>query len=99
MTTVPDADVGQIISETIIEERLAACVTVQAACQSLYWWKGKITQEQEHTLFIKTKKDLYPQLEKRMKEIHPYDVPEIIALPILLGSDDYLGWIDRETRA
>jgi periplasmic divalent cation tolerance protein len=98
LTTVPDADVGQAISETIIEERLAACVTIQATCQSLYWWKGKISKEKENTLFIKTKTDLFPPLEKRLKEIHPYDVPEIIALPVLMGSADYLGWIDSEIR-
>jgi periplasmic divalent cation tolerance protein len=99
MTTVPDADVGQIIAEKIIEERLAACVTLPAASQSLYWWKGKITQNQEHTLFIKTKKEAYSKLEEKIQGIHPYDIPEIIALPILTGSKDYLGWIDRETQA
>jgi periplasmic divalent cation tolerance protein len=98
MTTVPDADIGEIIAEKIIEERLAACVTLQAGCQSLYWWKGKIKQEQEHTLLIKTTKKAYPKLEEKIKEIHPYEVPEIIALPILIGSEDYLGWIDRETQ-
>ena len=99
MTTVPDTDVGQIIAEKILEERLAACVTLQAACQSLCWWKGNITQNQEHTLFIKTKKEAYPKLEEKIQKIHPYDIPEIIALPILTGSEDYLGWIDSETEA
>lgn len=98
MTTVPNAEVGQIIAENIVEERLAACVTQQAACQSLYWWKGKITQDQEYTLFIKTTSQAYPRLEKRIQEIHPYDIPEIIALPIVAGSEDYLSWIDSETR-
>ena len=99
MTTVPDTDVGKIIAEKIIEERLAACVTLQAASQSLYRWKGKITQDQEHTLYIKTKKEAYPKLEEKIRGIHPYDVPEIIALPILTGNKDYLGWIDSETQA
>lgn len=98
MTTVPDAEVGQIIAEKIIEERLAACVTLQAAGQSLYWWQGKITQDQEHTLFIKTKKESYPDLEEKIHQIHPYDIPEIIALPIFAGSKDYLDWIDNETQ-
>jgi len=98
MTTVPDADIGQIIAEKIIEERLAACITLQAGSQSLYWWKGKITQEQEHTLLIKTTKEAYSKLEEKIKEIHPYKIPEIIALPILKGSEEYLGWIDRETQ-
>ena len=96
MTTVPDADIGQIIAEKIIEERLAACVNLQTAGRSLYWWKGKIMQEQEHTLLIKTNMEAYPKLEKKIAEIHPYDVPEIIALPIHSGSKDYLGWMDTE---
>jgi periplasmic divalent cation tolerance protein len=99
MTTVPTSDIGQIIAEKILRERLAACVTLQATSQSLYWWKGKITQENEHTLLIKTKKEAYPKLEEMIREIHPFDVPEIIALPILIGSEDYLGWIDSETQA
>jgi uncharacterized protein involved in tolerance to divalent cations len=98
MTTVPDTDIGQIIAGKILEERLAACVTIQAASQSLYWWKGKITEDQEHTLFIKTKKDAYTKLEEKIQELHPYDIPEIIALPILTGNKDYLGWIDSEVR-
>ena len=96
ITTVPDADVGQIVAEKIIEERLAACVHLQAAGQSLYWWEGKIMQDQEHTLLIKTKDAAYSRLEKKIKEIHPYDVPEIIAIPIQKGSKEYLGWIDSE---
>lgn len=98
-TTVPDAEVGQIIAEKIIEDRLAACVTLSAPGQSLYWWQGKISQDQEHTLFIKTKKDAYPRLEEKIHQLHPYDVPEIIALPVFTGSGDYLDWIDNETRA
>lgn len=98
MTTVPDPETGQIIAEKIIEERLAACVTLQAAGQSLYWWQGKITQNQEYTLFIKTKKEVYTPLEEKIRQIHPYDVPEIIALPIFSGNADYLDWIGSETR-
>ena len=98
MTTVPDIEVGQIIAEKIIEERLAACVTLQATGQSLYWWQGKITQDQELTLFIKTKKESYPVLEEKIRQIHPYDTPEVIALPVFAGSKDYLRWIDNETR-
>ena len=95
----PRMSIGQIIAEKILEERLAACVNLQATSQSLYWWKGKITQDQEHTLLIKTKKEAYPKLEGKIQEIHPFDVPEIIALPILIGSEDYLDWIENETRA
>jgi periplasmic divalent cation tolerance protein len=98
ITTVPDADVGQIVAEKIIEERLAACVHLQSAGQSIYWWEGKVMQDQEHTLLIKTKNAAYSRLEEKIREIHPYDVPEIIAIPIQKGSEEYLGWIDSETQ-
>lgn len=98
ITTVPDSEVGQIIAEKIIEERLAACVTISAPGQSLYWWQGKITQDQEHTLFVKTKKEAYRKLEEKIRQLHPYDVPEIIALQVFAGSKDYLNWIDSETQ-
>ncbi len=92
-------EVGQIIAEKVIEDRMAACVTLSAATQSVYWWQGKISQEPEHILFIKTKKNHFAQLAEKIKQIHPYDVPEIIALPILTGSKEYLEWIDREIRS
>lgn len=99
LTTVPDLEVGNIIAENIIQERLAACVTMSAPGQSIYWWKGKITQDQEPTLFIKTKKEAYSKLEEKIRQLHPYDVPEIIALPVFAGSKDYLDWIDAETQS
>ena len=99
ITTVPDSEVGKIIAEKILEERLAACVTISAPCQSLYWWQEKIAQDQEHTLFIKTKKEAFPKLEEKVRQLHPYDVPEIIAVPISGGNEDYLNWIDDETRS
>lgn len=99
ITTVPDAEVGQIIAEKIIEERLAACVNLSAATQSLYWWKEKITQDQEYVLSIKTTNDAYARLEEKILQIHPYEVPEIIALPISGGNKAYLDWVERETQA
>lgn len=98
MTTVPSLESGQIIAEEVVAERLAACVTLSAASQSLYWWQGKITQNQEHTLLIKTKKTVYPKLEEKIRQVHPYELPEIIALPIFAGSKDYLNWIGEETQ-
>ncbi len=98
ITTVPDAEAGQIIAEKIIEERLAACVNLSAAIQSLYWWKEKITQDQEYVLSIKTTNDAYARLEEKILQIHPYEVPEIIALPISGGNKAYLDWVERETQ-
>jgi periplasmic divalent cation tolerance protein len=72
-------------------------VTVGRAAQSFYWWEGNICSEKECLLLIKTKASLYSRLEKRIKKIHPYQVPEIIALPIEKGSPEYLDWLDKET--
>lgn len=98
LSTVPDEKSGQKIARQLVKERLAACVTVSVAARSFYWWQGKISDEKEHILFIKTKTSLFADLEKRIKEIHPYDVPEIVALPFQKGSAEYLEWIEKETK-
>jgi len=99
LTTVPEEEIGQQIARVIVEERLAACVTVSSASQSFYRWKGKITNDQEYILFIKTRASVYDKLEARLKELHPYEVPEIIALPIERGSEKYLAWVGEETKS
>jgi periplasmic divalent cation tolerance protein len=98
LSTVPDEKTGQDIARSLVEERLAACVTVSAASDSFYWWEGKIARETEFVLFIKTKASLYEKLESRVKSLHPYSVPEIIALPLDRGSQEYFRWLDQETR-
>ena len=97
LTTIPDRETGEKIAHTLVKKRLAACLTLSAPSQSFYWWKGEIAEDKEYVCFIKTKEELYEKLEKEIQEIHPYDVPEIIVLPILKGSADYLEWIDKET--
>ncbi len=97
LTTVPQEKSGQEIARTLVGERLAACVTISSAARSVYRWEGKICDETERVLFIKTKADLYKRLEARIKKIHPYKVPEIIALSIEKGSADYLDWLGEET--
>lgn len=98
LSTVPTQEVAADISRHLVEERLAACVTISSLSQSFYWWEGKIIQDKEFMLFIKTKANLYPELEKRLKELHPYSVPEIIALAVEQGSESYLGWLEKETK-
>jgi len=98
LTTVPDKKSGQEIAQVLVEERLAACVTVSGAAQSSYWWKNKISQDQEHILFIKTRGKLYSRVEEKILKIHPYEVPEIIALPLIQGYAKYLNWISKETK-
>ena len=98
LVTVPDLKTGRSIAQKLLDDRLCACVTISAPSLSLYWWKEKIEEETEHILFIKTKTNIYAALEKKIRELHPYDVPEIIALPLIAGNPDYLKWIDDVTR-
>lgn len=98
LTTVPEEKRGQALAEILVRERLAACATLSAPSRSFYWWKDKICEDKEFVLFIKTRASLYPALEKKIKEEHPYEVPEIIALPVVKGSAAYLAWIDKETQ-
>lgn len=98
MSTVPDITTGRKIARRILEERLAACVNISGTLESLYWWEGKIQQDQEHLLVIKTRAELFPRLKEAVQGLHPYEVPEIIALPIEQGSSSYLKWIESETQ-
>ncbi len=82
------------IADALLEARLAACVQIGGPVKSLYWWKGKREKKKEWTLIIKTKQDLFDEIEQAVKKIHPYQVPEIIATPITGGSEDYLAWIE-----
>jgi periplasmic divalent cation tolerance protein len=99
LTTVPDEKTAQDIAKRLVQKKLAACVTVSAASQSFYWWEKKISQGQEFMLFIKTKASLYEKLEESIKSLHPYSVPEIIALPLSKGNREYLDWLDKETKS
>lgn len=83
------------ITKRILKEKLAACVNIIPLVESHYWWKGKIECSKETLLIIKTKKELFDKLKKLIKKIHSYTVPEIIALPIILGNTEYLNWIDE----
>jgi len=98
LTTVPNKETAQKLARGLVEERLAACVTISSACESYYWWQDKIYQEEELILFIKTSASLFKELKEKILDLHPYQVPEIIALPIFRGYSKYLAWIDKETK-
>lgn len=83
---------GESIARALIEAKLAACVSLTPV-RSIYTWQGKINSDREWQLIIKTDLNLFPALESKIKEIHSYEVPEIIALPIIAGSQSYLDWI------
>ena len=87
---------GEHLARALVEEQLAACVNRIAPVQSVYRWQGKVEQSEEQLLIIKTRKALFTTLGKRVRELHSYSVPEIIALPIIDGSDDYLQWLDEQ---
>jgi len=97
LTTVPNEETGQAIALDLVGKRLAACVNVIPAARSFYWWEGKVTEEHECVLLIKTRAELFEDLEKGLKALHPYSVPELIALPIEHGTTDYLAWLEKET--
>lgn len=98
LTTVPDKETGRKIAHHLTEEKLAACVTISGACKSYFRWQGETSEEQEYILLIKTKATLFPELEEKIRKIHPYEVPEIIAVPLIKGYSKYLNWIDKETK-
>jgi periplasmic divalent cation tolerance protein len=97
LSTVPDEKTGRLIARALVEERLAACVTVSPSGRSFYRWQGKIVEESERVLFIKTRAALYKRLEAKLKSLHPYAVPEAISIPVVAGSKKYLSWIEKET--
>ena len=100
MITTPSKEVGEQISNALLEKKLAACVNMLIPVNSLYTWEGEIAHDEEALLVVKSRAALFQdQLVPAVQAIHPYDVPEIIALPILMGSASYLDWIDAETQA
>lgn len=96
-TTINTREGAQRIAQTLVGRRLAACVHVAGPIASTYWWQGKMEIEEEWTCVAKTRKDLYGSVEAAIREVHPYDEPEIVALSIIAGSQSYLTWIENET--
>jgi uncharacterized protein involved in tolerance to divalent cations len=94
--TVGSAEEGERIATALVEERLAACVNRVSGVSSTYRWEGKIEVAEEELLIIKSSRDLFERLKRRIAELHSYSVPEIIALPIVQGSESYLNWLDEE---
>lgn len=97
LITAPSEKEGMEISRTLVEERLAACVNVVGNLRSVFRWEGKIEVEPEVLLVAKSRESLFEELEKRVRELHPYSVPEVIALPIVMGAEAYLSWLEEET--
>jgi periplasmic divalent cation tolerance protein len=97
LITVPDERTGLDLARSLVGERLAACVNILPGVRSVYSWQGRIEEDPELLLMAKTQAGLVERLSQRVAELHPYDEPEVIALPVDGGSPGYLGWVVRET--
>ena len=96
VTTTEHREDAERIARTLVEERLAACVQVVGPISSTYRWRGAIETAQEWQCWAKSRRDLYDEIEKTIRRIHPYEVPEILAMPVLAGNASYLKWLDTE---
>lgn len=99
LTNLPDADSAHALATHLVEERLAACVNVLAPCRSVYRWQGATEDAEEVPLIAKTTSERYPALEAAIRAQHPYELPEIVAVPVVRGLPAYLDWIAAETAA
>jgi periplasmic divalent cation tolerance protein len=98
LITCPGVEDGERIADMLLRERLAACVNIIPGLKSKFWWTGKIHTADEALLAVKTKKGVLRELIKKVKAVHQYTNPEIIALPIIGGSKEFTKWIDDETK-
>lgn len=89
---------ADLISEALVKRKLVACVNITERVESVFWWKGKVEHAKELLLMAKSRKSKFSQIVKAVKSLHSYDVPEIIALPVVCGSDTYLRWINDSLR-
>jgi len=98
LTNLPERAAAERIAAALIDQRLAACVNILAPCRSVYRWKGGVQHDEEHPMLIKTTAERYPALEQALRAAHPYELPEIIAVPIERGLPAYLAWVAGETK-
>ncbi|HOX29960.1 MAG TPA: divalent-cation tolerance protein CutA [Candidatus Paceibacterota bacterium] len=95
-TTFANRSDAESVAKILAGKKLSACVQISGPVTSIYRWKGKIEKSKEWLCVIKTRRSLYKSMEKAIKSVHPYELPEIIATPIIEGSKEYLGWIQKE---
>ena len=99
ITTIDNLDTAGKISESLVNQKLAACAQILGPIESIYFWENKMEKTREWQCVFKTRKKLYPEVQKVILDLHPYKIPEIIMLPILKGSKDYIKWIKTETKS
>ena len=98
LTNLPDRAAAESLAGKVVGGSLAACANILAPCRSVYRWKGTVHADEEHPLLIKTTRKRYPALEAAIRQSHPYELPEIIAIPVTGGLPAYLDWVVQETR-
>ena len=98
LTNLPERAAAERLADMLVEKRLAACVNILAPCRSVYRWKGAVQHDEEHPMLMKTTAERYPALEQALRAAHPYELPEIIAVPIEHALPAYLEWLAGETR-
>ena len=97
LVTCPNRRVADAVGKTVVEERLAACANIIPGLTSIYRWQGKLCRDREVLVIMKTRRSRFPALARRVRAVHPYTVPEIIAVPVTFGSAEYLAWVAEST--
>jgi periplasmic divalent cation tolerance protein len=99
MTTTGDKERAQVIANALVTQQLAACVQIVGPITSTYRWKGQIETAEEWLCLVKTRADAYKRIEHAIRAVHPYEEPEILALPVVAGSAGYLHWLNEQVRS
>jgi len=97
LTNLPDRETAEKLAEQLVAQRVAACINILSPCRSVYRWQGAVRHDEEHPMLIKTTGERYAALEKAIRAAHPYELPEIVAVPIERGLPAYLDWVGKET--
>lgn len=98
LTNLPDLDTAKVLARRLVGEGLAACVNILPGVQSIYRWQGQLEEASEVTVLVKTMRSHYAALEETIRTSHPYDLPEVIVLPIAAGLPAYLAWVEDQTK-
>jgi periplasmic divalent cation tolerance protein len=98
LTNLPDRAAAEKLADALIEQRVAACINILAPCRSVYRWQGAVQHDEEHPVLIKSTREAYPALEAQIRALHPYELPEIVAVPIEHGLPAYLDWVAAQTQ-
>lgn len=98
MVTTANKEEAEKIVRALLNEKLIACANIIGPVHSLFWWQGKIDEAQEHLILMKTRKDLFVTLAEKVKALHGYEIPEIIAIPIVEGFEPYMEWLNHSLR-